>query len=73
MGLTYFDVSAIVNPSDLEGVKELYPASEKEAKEKVSMSGCSLFPCATVYYHPDDVQTVTSRKQALAAHSFNEW
>ncbi|KAF2970381.1 hypothetical protein GQX73_g3223 [Xylaria multiplex] len=59
-GLTYFDVSAIVNPNDHEGVKELYPLSQQDAKEKVSISGCDVFPCPTVYYHPDDVQTVTS-------------
>src|SRR5262245_31534963 len=27
MGMTYFDVSAIVNPNDHQGVKEMYPAS----------------------------------------------
>jgi hypothetical protein len=59
-GLTYFDVSAIVNPKDHEGVKELFPASERLAKQKVAVSGCTLFPCPSVYYHPDDVQTVTS-------------
>ncbi|TGJ81233.1 hypothetical protein E0Z10_g7547 [Xylaria hypoxylon] len=59
-GLTYFDVSAIVNPNDHEGVKELYPASEQDTEVKVSVSGCTVFPCPTVYYHPDDVQTVTS-------------
>lgn len=62
-GLTYFDVSAIVNPNDHEGVKEMYPVSEMEAKEKVKISGCSLFPCAKAYYHPDDIQTVTSPEE----------
>lgn len=62
-GLTYFDVSAIVNPNDHEGVKELYPASEMAAKEKVKVSGCSLFPCPKAYYHPDDIQTVTSLEE----------
>ncbi|KAI0868257.1 hypothetical protein GGS24DRAFT_482927 [Hypoxylon argillaceum] len=59
-GLTYFDVSAIVNPNDLEGVKQLYPSSEQDVQDKVQVSGCALFPCPKVYYHPDDVQTVTS-------------
>jgi hypothetical protein len=58
-------VSAIVNPSDLNGVKELYPVSESAAKEKTAVSGCTLFPCAKVYYHPDDVQTVTSLETDL--------
>ncbi|KAI0525415.1 hypothetical protein F5B22DRAFT_337477 [Xylaria bambusicola] len=59
-GLTYFDVSAIVNPNDHEGVKEIYPLSEQNALEKVSISGCILFPCPKAYYHPDDIQTVTT-------------
>ncbi|KAJ3562261.1 hypothetical protein NPX13_g8630 [Xylaria arbuscula] len=59
-GLTYFDVSAIVNPNDHEGVKEIYPTSEQNVQEKVSISGCTVFPCAKAYYHPDDIQTVTS-------------
>ncbi|KAI3316867.1 hypothetical protein HD806DRAFT_401404 [Xylariaceae sp. AK1471] len=59
-GLTYFDVSAIVNPSDTKGVKELFPANERQAKQKVAVSGCALYPCPKVYYHPDDIQTVTS-------------
>lgn len=58
--LTYFDVSAIVNPNDHEGVKEMYPMSEIEVAEKVSISGCALFPCDKAYYHPDDIQTVTT-------------
>ncbi|KAI1354870.1 hypothetical protein F5Y01DRAFT_219434 [Xylaria sp. FL0043] len=62
MGLTYFDVSAIVNPNDHEGVKQIYPVSEMAAQEKSSFSGCTLFPCATAYYHPDDVQTVTTQE-----------
>ncbi|KAJ8125960.1 hypothetical protein O1611_g7678 [Lasiodiplodia mahajangana] len=62
-GFTYYDVSAIVNPNDHEGVKEMYPASEKDAQEKVEISGCAVFPCPKVYYHPDDVQTVTSTEE----------
>ncbi|KAI1821567.1 hypothetical protein F4861DRAFT_453378 [Xylaria intraflava] len=59
-GLTYYDVSAIVNPNDKDGVKQLYPASEKSASHKKLVSGCEVFPCSTAYYHPQDVQTVTS-------------
>ena len=55
-GLTYFDVSAIVNPGDHNGVKQLYPVGSSSPK-----SGCTNFPCDEAYYHPDDVQTkVTS-------------
>ncbi|KAI1178507.1 hypothetical protein F4777DRAFT_100170 [Nemania sp. FL0916] len=62
-GLTYYDVSAIVNPTDNEGIKEMYPASQKDAKQKESVSGCAIFPCPTVYYHPDDIQTVTTTEE----------
>ncbi|KAL0943999.1 DNase1 protein [Colletotrichum truncatum] len=50
--LTYFDVSAIVNPNDHDGVKKMYPASSK-----TPISGCDFFPCNEAYYLPDDVQT----------------
>jgi hypothetical protein len=52
MGFTYFDVSAIVNPNDKNGVKEMWPANTKEPK-----SGCENFPCNNAYYLPDDIQT----------------
>lgn len=58
--ITYFDVSAIVDPNDHNGVKEMYPASELNAKVKSLYSGCKKFPCNTAYYLPDDVQTVTT-------------
>ncbi|KAI2643181.1 hypothetical protein GGS21DRAFT_2367 [Xylaria nigripes] len=59
-GLTYYDVSAIVNPNDHNGIKEMYPMSEKTTKSKTLVSGCSVFPCSSAYYHPDDIQTVAS-------------
>ncbi|KAK0383604.1 hypothetical protein NLU13_9515 [Sarocladium strictum] len=52
MGFTYFDVSAIVDPNDKNGVKLMYPA---EAQQPTS--GCESFPCNNAYYLPDDVQT----------------
>ncbi|KAI1746012.1 hypothetical protein F4680DRAFT_442282 [Xylaria scruposa] len=64
-GLTYFDVSAIVNPNDHDGVKELFPTSEQSVKEKQLISGCAVFPCSKAYYHPDDVQTVTTPAEDL--------
>ncbi|KAK3403307.1 hypothetical protein B0T20DRAFT_330098, partial [Sordaria brevicollis] len=49
----YFDVSAIENPGDHVGVKQLWPADDKKAE----VSGCISYPCPHVYYHPDDLQT----------------
>jgi hypothetical protein len=58
--LTYFDVSAIVDPNDHDGVKEMYPQGQADLDEKTKYSGCKVFPCNTAYYLPDDVQTVTT-------------
>ncbi|KAF4972476.1 hypothetical protein FZEAL_9587 [Fusarium zealandicum] len=52
LGKTYFDVSAIVNPKDHDGVKQMWPASSQSP-----MSGCEVFPCDNCYWLPDDVQT----------------
>jgi len=51
-GATFFDVSAIVNPADTNGVKEMFPTYDYSP-----VSGCKTFPCPNCYYHPDDVQT----------------
>ncbi|KAK0727922.1 DNase1 protein [Lasiosphaeria miniovina] len=51
-GITFFDVSAIVNPSDHVGVKVMWPVDSPEP-----FSGCDLFPCNFAYYAPNDVQT----------------
>lgn len=64
-GLTYYDVSAIVNPNDHSGVKEMFPASELEVEVKASFSGCPHFPCNKAYYLPDDIQTVTTKSTDL--------
>ncbi|ROT39236.1 DNase1 protein [Sodiomyces alkalinus F11] len=50
--LTYFDVSAIVDPNDKDGVKEMYPVESQDPS-----SGCQDFPCNNAYYVWDDVQT----------------
>lgn len=63
--LTYFDVSAIVEPNDHEGVKEMYPASEHSAPTKSRYSGCKVFPCNTAYYQPDDIQTISTTETEL--------
>lgn len=49
---TYFDVSAIVDPNDSEGVYQMYPVDTQDP-----VSGCWSFACANAYYLPDDVQT----------------
>ncbi|KAI1376454.1 DNase1 protein [Hypoxylon crocopeplum] len=63
--LTYFDVSAIINPADHDGVKQMYPASEISALVKTALSGCIVFPCSTAYYLPNDIQTVTTTETDL--------
>ncbi|RFU73527.1 dnase1 [Trichoderma arundinaceum] len=59
-GLTYFDVSAIVDPNDKDNVKQLFPAESHEP-----MSGCENFPCNNAYYLPDDIQTKATPESAL--------
>lgn len=63
--ITYFDVSAIVDANDHNGVHMMWPASENSASTKTKMSGCERFPCNTAYYLPDDVQTVTTTETEL--------
>ncbi|KAL1870289.1 hypothetical protein VTK73DRAFT_2703 [Phialemonium thermophilum] len=58
--LNFFDVSAIVNPADHDGVQEIYPAGSKQP-----VSGCGLFPCNNAYYNPDDVQTKSTTEPDL--------
>ncbi|UNI18844.1 hypothetical protein JDV02_005088 [Purpureocillium takamizusanense] len=59
-GLTYFDVSAIVDPKDHDNVKQIWPASSQ-----APMSGCDIFPCNNAYYLPDDIQTKTTKENEL--------
>ncbi|KAJ6437013.1 DNase1 protein [Purpureocillium lavendulum] len=59
-GLTYFDVSAIVDPKDQDNVKQMWPKSAQ-----VPMSGCEVFPCNNAYYLPDDIQTKTTKENDL--------
>jgi len=63
--ITYFDVSAIVVPSDHDGVHQMWPASQNSDATKTLMSGCDVFPCNTAYYLPDDLQTVTTTETDL--------
>jgi hypothetical protein len=59
-GATYFDVSAIVNPDDHEGVKEIFPLNSNSP-----VSGCQTFPCANAYNKWDDVQTQATQSGDL--------
>ena len=59
-GLNFFDVSAIVNPDDHDGVKELYPK-----QNKTPLSGCQTFPCSNAYNKPDDIQTLSTTESEL--------
>jgi len=59
-GITFFDVSAIVNPNDTEGIKQIFAADEP-----LNLSGCESFPCAHVYMQPDDVQTQSTTSTNL--------
>ncbi|KAI1762716.1 DNase1 protein [Hypoxylon sp. FL1150] len=63
--LTYFDVSAIVNGNDKDGVKQMFPATELSALTKTLVSGCLIFPCNSAYYQPDDIQTVSTTETDL--------
>lgn len=51
-GLTYFDVSAIVNPEDKSGVYQMWPVTTQDP-----VSGCQTFKCENAYYLPDDKMT----------------
>ncbi|POR34296.1 Uncharacterized protein TPAR_05490 [Tolypocladium paradoxum] len=59
-GLTYFDVSAIVDPKDHDNVKQMWPK-----KSQSPMSGCVVFPCNNAYWLPDDVQTKVTKETDL--------
>ncbi|KAI9651123.1 hypothetical protein NHQ30_001160 [Ciborinia camelliae] len=59
-GMTYFDVSAIINPNDINGVKEIFPLNTG-----TPISGCQTFPCSNAYNKPDDIQTQTSTSDKL--------
>lgn len=50
---SWYDVSALENPNDHDGVKQFWPANDPNAE----VSGCITFPCEHAYYHPDDKET----------------
>jgi len=66
---TFYDVSAIVNPSDTEGIKALYPLADAfslgvsdlvaSVKTATGVSGCNTSGgfCKDQYNAPDDIAT----------------
>jgi len=67
--LTYFDVSSIVNPNDIEGVKMVYPQSGNYKVDVAQASGCletlansygKTTGCSNQYNAPDDVATMST-------------
>lgn len=54
-GASYFDVSAIVNPNDDEGVKMIFPMHASHP-----VSGCQTFPCSNAYNKWDDIATLSA-------------
>lgn len=59
-GATYFDVSAIVNPDDHDGVKIIKPLSSD-----TPLSGCQTSPCSNEYNEADDVATLSTTDTEL--------
>ncbi|KAF4624499.1 hypothetical protein G7Y89_g13673 [Cudoniella acicularis] len=59
-GANYFDVSAIVNPNDKDGVKEIFPKNSN-----TPVSGCQTFPCSNAYNQPDDIATLSTTDDEL--------
>lgn len=58
--LTFYDVSAIVNGTDKNNIKQLWPKGQLGP-----MSGCEEFPCDNCYWLPDDIQTKATRESNL--------
>ncbi|KAH8591169.1 hypothetical protein B0O99DRAFT_520215 [Bisporella sp. PMI_857] len=56
-GLVFFDVSAIVNSTDTEGVKILYPQGENPNYKSATVSGCQTDICTNRYNVWNDVAT----------------
>jgi hypothetical protein len=57
---TYFDVSAIVNPTDTDGVKQIFPKNSP-----TPIAGCETFPCSNAYYSWNDVATQATDENEL--------
>lgn len=61
--LTYFDVSGIVNPTDADGVKMLYPTEDDTVSSGCQTTGSEF--CVNQYNAPDDIATKTSTSTTL--------
>lgn len=59
-GATYFDVSAIVDDNDNDGVKEIFPKNSN-----TPVSGCQSSPCTNQYNKSDDVATLSTDETEL--------
>lgn len=59
-GATYFDVSAIVNPNDVDNVKMILPKNSD-----APISGCQSFPCSNAYNQPNDIATLSTTDSEL--------
>lgn len=59
-GITFFDVSAIVVPDDMDNIHMMYPVGDEDPT-----SGCVSFPCNNAYYLWDDVQTKATMESDL--------
>jgi hypothetical protein len=59
-GANYFDISAIVDPNDTQGVKMLFPKNSN-----TPVSGCQTFPCSNAYNQPDDVATMSTTDETI--------
>lgn len=61
-GANFFDVSAIVNPNDNEGVKMIFPKNSN-----TPVSGCQDYtkPCSNAYNQADDIATLSTDDDEL--------
>lgn len=62
-GLTYFDVSGIVNPTDADGVKIVYPTEDDSISSGCQTSGSEF--CANQYNLPNDIATKSTTTTTL--------
>ncbi|KAG9243927.1 hypothetical protein BJ878DRAFT_97098 [Calycina marina] len=64
-GLVYFDVSALINSTDTEGVKMMYPNDQNPSASSSTVSGCQTSPCENQYNEWDDVATKATNNSDL--------
>lgn len=66
-GLVFFDVSAIVNATDTDGVKQMYPQGSSPSSLSTPVSGCNTVgvKCLNQYNSWDDVATQSTQSSNL--------